>query len=512
MAKRYVYIISDLHLGGAAPDEDKGCIGFQMCPPQSRQRLAEFVDYCRTAHADGETELVINGDFIDFLAEQRITSDGADPETPAFDAFTLEPKEAVRKFERVVSSTDENAPEGKRLFEQLQAFVGAGHTLTILLGNHDIELAMPPVRRALSELLTKGRPARVEFLHDGEAYARNNLLIEHGNRYDGWNMVPYGRLRAYRSAISRGENPPLMFDAPPGSHLVVNVMNALKRDYRFIDLLKPENEALIPFLAKLEPTVIRHLAEVVSLLRRATRVDPKPGGVPESETMIAARNSHHTAAPDRTVAAGYDDPIDESIVEVSEKLLRLADEEAEEEGIAEADANIGAFTEKIKGTLRSARGLYSILRQFPSLPKNRLRNLRKSLITYRDLIGSTFDLQTEVPRYLNAAHRLSGGGRIVVFGHTHLAKQIRFPEGGLYLNTGTWCPTIQLPTDYSDPAEPEAQVLDRLQEFVKDMQTNKVEKHSRLRMTFAKIVIGNDRAEGGLFEWPDHGTIPQPLS
>jgi len=60
-----IFVISDLHLGGKA-DED-GARGFRICTQESK--LADFIDSL-TAIRDPLVELVINGDMVDFLAEE----------------------------------------------------------------------------------------------------------------------------------------------------------------------------------------------------------------------------------------------------------------------------------------------------------------------------------------------------------------------------------------------------------------------------------------------------------
>jgi hypothetical protein len=66
------------------------------------------------------------------------------------------------------------------------------------------------------------------------------LLIEHGNRYDSWNILDDNGLRETVSCASRGERPLGELRVCPGSYLVEQVMNPLKKRYHFIDLLKPE--------------------------------------------------------------------------------------------------------------------------------------------------------------------------------------------------------------------------------------------------------------------------------
>ena len=503
MEKRHIYIISDLHLGGAPPEQTSGGVGFQMCPPEARRRLARFIHYISTAHLSEETELVINGDFVDFLAEE-------DRETPqAFSAFAHDAQLAVRKFRRVVQRTDTDAPAGERVFEALRAFVHQGHKLTMLLGNHDLELSIPAVRHALMEILTQGRPACVEFLYDGEAYVRGDLLVEHGNRYDGWNAVAYGVLRAYRSALSRNELQQIQFVPPPGSRLVTEIMNPLKAHYKFIDLLKPENEALIPVLAALDPNVIPYLKKIVFLVglgaeKRA--LEPQPGGVPVNPMHIADAQSAVVAAAE---AGGFSpfvqgDPVTEETIVKSRELLAQAeaewvakDETGEETHIAEGQPD---WTQRVRGGL-------AILNQLLPFSHDTYAKLRNALLCYRETIGATFDWTSESPRYLNAAVRLAEGRRIVVFGHTHLAKRRKLEPGGLYLNSGTWCPTIQLPTDFYSPEKPEEAVIPRLKQFIEDLAHNRTEQWCQLRTTFVKITVEGDMTKGELFQFHEDGAI-----
>src|SRR5205085_9372924 len=94
-----------------------------------------------------------------------------------------------------------------------------------------------------------------EFIFDGEAYQVGDALIEHGNRYDKWNQIYYDALRHIRSFQSRRQEVPeeYAFPPPPGSEMVRTVINPIKKEYAFIDLLKPETSAVLPILMALEP-------------------------------------------------------------------------------------------------------------------------------------------------------------------------------------------------------------------------------------------------------------------
>ena len=121
-----VYVVSDLHLGGS-PGAQIFSLG---------TRLAATIDRLRDAPAEVRRALVINGDFIDFLAEGP--------------AEYFSGSEAIAKLTRIIGDAA-FAP----VFEALKSFVGtAGRSLVIVLGNHDVELALPEIQQWLTDWLT----------------------------------------------------------------------------------------------------------------------------------------------------------------------------------------------------------------------------------------------------------------------------------------------------------------------------------------------------------------------
>jgi len=502
MATEHIYIISDLHLGGrpALQSSSGTTSGFQLCQPRECRRLAQFIHYISGRHVGEHTELIINGDFVDFLTEEKISSESPAP-TQEFEAFTIDREDAIRKFNAIVEHTDASASAGERLFEALREFVQRGHRLTILLGNHDIELCLPSVRLAMTQMLTGGRLADLEFIHDGEAYVRPGLIVEHGNRYDGWNALSYGALRAWRSAQSRNEEISFQFPPPPGSRLVASLMNPLKHKYKFIDLLKPENEALVPVLAALDSSILPTLTRIVRglpYLAKKMLVQTSAGGIPSYKTYIADDQAVDDEPVDASRILG--DPISEETITRSNNLLAFAikewghSEHGGETNIADEQSSFG--------------GALALVRQYlPSSKHNSYGKLRRTLMLYRETIGATFDLETESPIYLRAASRLAEGKRIVAFGHTHLAKRKTLQYGGMYLNTGTWCPTIKLPTDICDPNAPDEQVFPLLKQFIEDLAENRTASWTQVRATFAKVTLDGNATQGDLFEFCEDGSI-----
>ena len=230
-------VVSDLHLGGSH-------LPMMSRPPE----LDAFIHGLRGGlKTDERLELVIAGDFVDFLAC-----------TP-FAPWTPEPLDAVRKLRGVMKGF--HAP----VFDALAAHVQAGHQLTVLVGNHDLELGLPQVQDALSERLG-GKPGALQFVDDGRAYRLGRVLVEHGHRYDEANQADQDGLRAIRSTLSRREHPAKDLHVSAGSQLVCEVVNPLKqKGYTFIDLLQPQGELLLYLLVAMEPA----LKYDIDLIRKA---------------------------------------------------------------------------------------------------------------------------------------------------------------------------------------------------------------------------------------------------
>ncbi len=108
-------VISDLHLGGDPPH--------MMSNPD---KLAGFIDGLHSRCPSDQTlELVINGDFVDFI------------HIPDYAAWTHDPGRAVTKLQRVM-----NDPPFNGVFDALKGHLARGHVLTVIPGNHDLELGI----------------------------------------------------------------------------------------------------------------------------------------------------------------------------------------------------------------------------------------------------------------------------------------------------------------------------------------------------------------------------------
>jgi UDP-2,3-diacylglucosamine pyrophosphatase LpxH len=356
-----------------------------------------------------------------------------------------------------------------------------GQSLTIILGNHDIELSLPSVRTWLFNRL-EGNGRRIKFIYDGEAYVRGDLLIEHGNRYDRLNATNHSALRQERSVLSRRVPAELefrneydRFQAPAGSLLVIDVINPLKRQFKFIDVLKPESEAVVPLLLALYP-------EATNLLRAAFKL-----------SGAWARSNIANRSRLQGLQAGYLGASQEYDFTL-EQLLRDNLTQVELQSIAlpsSSDGALSGVTEK-NGYIIAKKFLTGVKLCFSRFTKDN-RNIKTCLRKLQN--NDTFDINKEIPQYLDEAKALvsHGGFKTIVFGHTHLPKQVTFKcdeEDKSYINTGTWADIIKIPISaFVDNADGDIE----LERFIDAMRAGEYSNYICRYLSYAKIEMDENK-------------------
>lgn len=427
--------------------------------------LADFIRSLSTDQgADPPTlELCINGDFVDFLAIAE------------FQAWTADPQEASRKLERTIDSPF------RCVFDALAIHLERGHALSIVVGNHDLELVHPQVQRTLLAAL-RATPRQIRFIDDGSAYQLGGLLIEHGNRYDGANVNDWTGLRAIRSAGSRYESAPAeaSLQVAAGSELVHALVSPLKGDYPFIDLLKPEGELLALLLLALEPRRI-DFPKVRGVLNAQRRQDDNLHGLqPDSVRNIGARLDEHL------------DPELQGLF-----AAELAADRDESSYIARGLRDRIYILSQFRRT-----GLGPTIRAWyeqpanagtpVALPSDRLRKIHAVL--RRILVDdTTFASNGDIGPYGLAADRIRTQSltavETVVMGHTHLARHIGHRDKAVYINTGTWADLVYLPPALLAPWESAGpRIADQVRDFLVQLVLHPAElRHHHL--TYADIVL-----------------------
>lgn len=387
-----LFAVSDLHLGGSS--------GFQMFA--STSELCALIKYVISIDTTRRVALVINGDFIDFLAEQPHRH--------------FDHSGAITKLNRVVREDPSFAP----IFEALTQLVQTeNRSLIINLGNHDLELALPGVKAHLLHLIAGNDAAargRITLLTDGIGLrlkiGEAEALFLHGNEFDAWNVTDHHRLRLISRDLHYGKPiEPWLPNA--GTRMVIEIMNELKHDYPFIDLLKPEIESVSRVLLMIKPSLAAKLLSIAELKRMSSK-DQKRA---DADLLSALSDEpSYLDAPVQTEASFMADLLasDQSPTEM------LEHQQFERLGVP------GAFIAKLRR-------------------KPEIEVLREALEFM--LKDQSFSYQQSDETYKFATEKVDSKIAFLITGHTHLLRAIKRPYGG-YFNSGTWARLIHvLPAD-----------------------------------------------------------------
>jgi UDP-2,3-diacylglucosamine pyrophosphatase LpxH len=177
-----ILVVSDLHFGE------------ELLPGAGRERrraielgaaaFREFLAYYTARRSGGRPwRLVINGDFFDFMSVMIPTTPERPPKTADERRFGLGRgvKAGVERMRRIC----EGHPA---ILEALGRFAAAGHSIDIVVGNHDVELLAPEVSAELMRQLAgagAGERAieRISVV-PWFVYVPGVAWIEHGHIYD----------------------------------------------------------------------------------------------------------------------------------------------------------------------------------------------------------------------------------------------------------------------------------------------------------------------------------------
>jgi len=409
-----LHVISDLHLGGKP--------GFQIfCQGEI---LANLIRHLAQRPPKRRVGLVLNGDIVDFLAEAP--------------AEYLDPQGAIHKLERIFYQDTAFS----NVWSALQEFVAqSDRQLVLVLGNHDVELALPHVSEWLLARLSNNDSAargRVTTCFDGAGFAcavgNKRVFCIHGNDVDIWNMVNHRQLLDVSLSVNSGRTPP-EWDPNAGTRLVIDVMNEIKRDYPIVDLLKPEVEAVVPMLITLDPSRLRAITKVLTVAAYLSRdVAWKTMGFLSAEREMLEGSA----------------PISEEEV-MAEFLGNYFEYEAAEPKdadvlIRDAYDAIERGAEPVAQPLEEAEflGPLDYLPAIFSSEKRKVEKLRKALKKNLEHDHS-FKLTHKDDMFKKMDKEMGTHVNYLITGHTHLERaRARGAPDCYYFNSGTWIRLIRL--------------------------------------------------------------------
>lgn len=213
--KRIKLVLSDLHLGKGRILENGGNNSLEEF--YFGEKLVEFFHYYSTGiYQDYEVELIINGDFLNFL---QVDYRGHFL-TVITEQIGLE----------VLKSIIEGHP---KVFKAMSDFANKpGNTVTYVVGNHDQAMLWPACRAYLNSVV--GKPIRFKNI----VYFFDGVHIEHGHMHEAAN-----RMDPKKFFLKKNLAEPIL-NLPFGSHFFVEFVLKVKQSYPHVDKIRPFSKML----------------------------------------------------------------------------------------------------------------------------------------------------------------------------------------------------------------------------------------------------------------------------
>lgn len=388
MSSALTLVISDLHVGGGPtdPGDDHVYQGNQLV------RWLEKM----SAEKTERIELVINGDFLEFTQV-------------APEAYTLGSTrawcseiESLQKLGVIVGGHPE-------IFTALKEFQSRpSRTVTIMPGNHDVDLYWPRVQEQLRAV---AGPVTFEIGKETIHRHKKRVVIGHGHQHDPANAFMNWAWPFVEMADGR------RLEMCAGTLFMVKFINGLESEYPFADNVKPISQ----FARFILRQGVRRWAPVAwAILRFAAR---HPGRTLATREPLGKVPEHIRQAfkVDRKFRARfteiYRDAVDPKATDKTiEKLLK-------------SDGALEDVITTLAITLPPDRWTPA----FDHVGPATLQVGRSGFMREKDVFRA------------RAKDAFMGGARIVVFGHTHQPDVYKDAvSGGVYLNPGSWTRYVEL--------------------------------------------------------------------
>jgi UDP-2,3-diacylglucosamine pyrophosphatase LpxH len=215
--RRLVLVISDLHLGAGKYVKGRRNLLEDF---HYDAELIDFLDW----HSQGDFEpkavdLVINGDFLDFLAV---------PYVPFFDDEFWSEQACLEKLRIIMRAH-------RGVMQALKNFVSKPHkTITYVIGNHDAEFVLDSLKEEFKAFFGKELEDRV--IIKNEITTLNpvpGVYIQHGHQYERAHEFD-----PHNSVVTTPEGR-RYFTPSWGSYYVINVINRYKQERPYINAVRP---------------------------------------------------------------------------------------------------------------------------------------------------------------------------------------------------------------------------------------------------------------------------------
>ena len=418
-------VLSDLHIGAGRVDQgnlledfvqDDALIGL----------ISQLEEESQTRGLP--MELVLNGDIFEFWQVPAVEEN---------ESYVPSKRYAARRYLR---TREEDSCRRMRLiiqghpslFAVLARFIQSEaprRTLTIIKGNHDVQLHWEGVQTIIRQALGATKERYDLVLLPSRSISREGVYIEHGSEYaDAVNRHP-------NFDLPHHPRDPRRLRMVPGATLSIRVINRLERQHYWVTSVKPTS-AVFWYLLRYDPwTALRMLVLALPLLPRwlwlhrpATRTNRQLARelrVLEAETQQEMANQGQARLP----RCQHDGEGLAGLINLPSLQAVLDDEESGDDPLV------------VRGLLEE-HSLHARLKQVAKL------KVRQEQAC------------------------------VVIFGHTHLPAAEPLEGGAVYINTGSW-------TWMLDLREQPAQAWRRL---IRHADYGDIHHH----LTYARVDYDND--------------------
>ena len=417
--KKHIIVVSDLHISsGQLDDFDRELEGHFM-------RFLEG-DLARRPYP---VELVINGDFLDFVQAPPYSGPGLQAQSPEKLPLCFTQEQSREKLAAI------HAAHGPT-FDALQEFLASksNNALVVLPGNHDPDFFWSGVRDDFSELVSGGDPSRAHRIriHLERAYRPSlcpEVWIEHGQQYD-----PVNSFLVSACPYWSEKKPPIFSDgerhrlyACLGTRFMIDYLNDLDVVYPFVDNVKPFSRFVRLFL--------------VSALDR--RFGPLKAAVAGWRIMGYLSKLFLTHPKDLLGIAPIRDTGESKLLGRLKEMSKQNSEVFQRLNQAyPGDRDLGVLLSDTSAQERILVWLadhMELLEEPTAAPNPAQLSIHGADDSYLAL-AKGFRLN-ETALLVNGAIEVldpknKTGGKVVVMGHTH--EPVQKPEGLSYYNTGSW--------------------------------------------------------------------------
>lgn len=388
MGRKLKFVLSDLHLGAGYAHER----GNNLEDFTADQAFVNFLHevWQESEKDQREVELIINGDLFEFL------------QVPAVDSYTPQ----TRYPEETYSDSSEAASVHRlnviidghpEFFDALSDFIhieSPQRRITIIKGNHDVNLYWPGVKSRLREVLGATGSRASLLLFAEEFVSREKIYVEHGHqRTEKMNSFP-------DFLDPRRPDQPDQLHYPAGSRFVVNFLNHVEQERWFVDSVKPLTTLIWYGLRWDFQFAVNTLLSFVHYA---------PG-------MLVGS----LAATDSPVA-----PVDPFIQELENDQLRqeMAARYQDDPAFRQE------FHQQVQQQLNNAllsKDVVAAANVVPAQPDP------------VEMGQATQQHQQSVLRQAAEEVARREGAQVVLFGHTHAPVEEALNTGSVYINTGCW--------------------------------------------------------------------------